>query len=156
VEETNSIGCVECNGETTSQTNAYDKLDSFFDHFGGEDDDILDESEGFKTPKQTNNLETPEWADAEFKGEFTFKQGFKDGKGNTVEENNSKSIDCVGESTMVTVGIHQEALLVKDEVINREEEWTYWLVDLGSTTHIDLTMEGMVDVVKMEKGEDQV
>jgi hypothetical protein len=29
-------------------------------------------------------------------------------------------------------------------------------VDSGSTTHIDLTTEGMIDVIEMEKGEDQV
>jgi hypothetical protein len=32
----------------------------------------------------------------------------------------------------------------------------YWLVDSGSMTHINLTTEGMVDIIEMEKGEDQV
>jgi hypothetical protein len=29
-------------------------------------------------------------------------------------------------------------------------------VDLGLMTHIDLTTEGMIDVIEMEKGADQV
>jgi hypothetical protein len=154
VGEASSTVCIECKEEATGQYNAYDKLDSFFDRFGGEDSNSLDESEGFKIVKEENDDAMPEWANAEFNGEFVFKEEL-DVVGDTVEGPNvSESIE---ESTMVTVGIRQEALLVRDEVLNRDkDEWTYWLVDSGSTTHIDLTTEGMIDVVEMENGEDQV
>jgi hypothetical protein len=43
----------------------------------------------------------------------------------------------------------------EDSGRDHDEEWTYWLIDSNSTTHIDLTTEGMIDIIKMEKGEDQ-
>jgi hypothetical protein len=97
----------------------------------------------------------PEWADAEFSGEFLFKNDEPKEEFDN-EDKVEKKNENVDKTAMVTIGIRQEALLVREEVVNNNNEWTYWLVDSGSTTHIDLTTEGMIDVIEMEKGEDQV
>jgi hypothetical protein len=129
------ITCIECKEEVTGQSNEYDKLDSFFDCFGGEDSDSLDESEGFKVTKEESEDAVPEWADAEFScEEFLFdngesKEGFD--KENMVEkvDKSQKVNDCTNNTVMVTIDIHQEALLAREEVINNNnDEWTYWLV----------------------------
>jgi hypothetical protein len=44
-------------------------------------------------------------------------------------DKSQKVNDCTNNTVMVTIGIHQEALLAREEVINNNnDEWTYWLV----------------------------
>jgi hypothetical protein len=114
--------CIKCKEEATDQSNEYDKLDSFFDCLGGEDSDSLDKSKGFKAPKEEGDDAVPEWVDVEFSGEFLFgnnesKEEFDNGE-DTVELNDYADED----SAMVTIGSRQEALLVREEVINNNND----------------------------------
>jgi hypothetical protein len=67
---------VECKNDDLDRANEYNKLDSFFDHFGGEEEnDSLDESESLKTSKDECDETVPEWVNAEFSGELQFENG---------------------------------------------------------------------------------
>jgi hypothetical protein len=141
--------CMECKEEPkTRESNEYDKLDSFFDSFGGEEANGLDESESVEQKTKASDDDVPEWADYEFTGEFDFKNE------ETEEMINSKykEEDSVAVS-LVSIGETDNNLHVREEDNNG---WTYWLLDAGLTTHIDLSSEGMIDMMRMEKGEDQV
>jgi hypothetical protein len=125
----------------------------------------LDESESLKTSKDECDETVPEWVNAEFSGELQFENGQEKKQPITnIESDNSykspKLVESVrgevDETALVTICIRQEAMLAReDSGRDHDEEWTYWLIDSNSTTHIDLTTEGMIDIIKMEKGEDQ-
>jgi hypothetical protein len=128
-----------------------------FDHFGGEDSGSLDESESLK-PSKTCDDDVPEWVDAEFNGDFKFKTDQEEESNikNEIKNNSNNPFESDDELALVSIGSRQEVLLAREESLQHSDEWSYWLVDSGSTTHIDLTTEGMIDVMKLEKGEDQV
>jgi hypothetical protein len=140
---------MECKEEPKAhESNKYDKLDSFFDSFGGEDVNSLDESESLKQKAKPSDEDVPEWADYEFTGEFNFKNKETE----EMVDNKCKEEDSVSVSvSLILIGKTDNSLHVREEDNNG---WTYWLLNSGSTTHIDLSSEGMIDMTRMEKEED--